>query len=114
MKNLRTGPLLPQSVTQRGLRFNQDAAPALMLQQPRLRASLGIIGADLDKETVCLLLEILPDQPLFERLRLSGRFTHAICAIQCLGSVGSGLANVQSCRQSRSAGCANQVVCPVG
>ena len=48
--------------------FDQDALPAVLLQQPGLAAVSGVVGADFDEKTVRLFLEMFPKQRVFAEL----------------------------------------------
>jgi hypothetical protein len=67
LEYLRCGSGLSKPLTKLALWFDQNAAPASLLEHPRLRALLGLIGSHIKKKTLTPLSEKLPHQFAFRR-----------------------------------------------
>lgn len=51
-----------------GKRFDEDAAPAVFFEQPRLAEFHGRVGANFDEKAISLFVEKFPDQYVFPEL----------------------------------------------
>ena len=68
MEDLAAGSPLAKQFGLVGKGFDEDALPAVLLQQPGLAEFGGVAGADFDEKTVRLFLEMLPKQHVFAEL----------------------------------------------